>query len=234
MAADVWRCPTSVGDVVVRQTTRVDGDFHLQRVGADELDARRRRVLDAPWTMLEEVHGTAVVTVDRPGAGDGEPGDVLVTDVPDAALGVWTGDCAAVVVVAPDGRFGAAHGGWRGLAHGVLNVLVDAVDPADRGGLRGVIGPVIGPCCYEFGAAELELVASALDVEPAAVSGRTSWGAPSLDMAAAVSTALGRRGVRIERLAACTRCDDRYFSHRRGDTGRHVTAAWRRAPEPTR
>lgn len=229
MADVVWRCPTRAGEVVVHQTCRADGDFHRERVEPARLEARRRQVVDAPWTMLDEVHGADVVAVDRPGAGDGAVGDVLVSDVDRAVLGVWTGDCAAVVAVAPGGRHGAAHAGWRGLVGGVLEELVGAVDPGGRGGVRALLGPVIGPCCYEFGRPQLEHVATALGTDPAAIRGRTTWGTVSLDVPAAVAVVLERHGVDVdvERAAACTRCDDRYFSHRGGDLGRHVTAVWR-------
>ena len=222
MASVVWRCPTAAGDVVVVQSTRGDGDFHRDRVDRATLDARRRRLVDAPWTMLAEVHGCDVVTVDAPGAGDGSVGDVAVTDLAGTVLGVWTGDCAPLVAVAPGGRVAAAHAGWKGLAGGV----VDAVDPAGAGGVRAFLGPAIGPCCYEFGAAELAIVAAGVRGGAPTV-GTTTWGTVSLDIQAAVATALARHDVALEGGGPCTCCDDRYFSHRGGDPGRHVTAAWR-------
>jgi copper oxidase (laccase) domain-containing protein len=232
VAEVVWRCSTGAGEVTVHQSTRADGDFHRDRVTAADLERRRRHLLDAPWTMLDEVHGTEVVAVAAPGAADGAVGDVLVTDQPRAVLGVWTGDCAPVVVVAPDGRFGAAHAGWKGLAGGVLDVLAVAVGAGGAGGLRAYLGPVIGPCCYEFGRPELATVARGLGVEVEAITGCTRWGAISLDVPAAVTLGLGRRAIPLDRHPSCTRCDRRYFSHRRGDPQRHVTAAWRAPAAP--
>jgi copper oxidase (laccase) domain-containing protein len=225
VAAVAWRCPTARGDVVVVQSTRADGDFHRDLVGAATLRRRRRDLVDAPWTMLAEVHGCEVVTVAAPGEGDGAVGDVAVTAASGAVLGVWTADCAPLVAVAPDGRFGVAHAGWRGLAAAVVDVLVDAVDPRRAGGVRAHLGPAIGPCCDEFGPAELALVAAAAGGAP--VTATTTWGTPSLDVPGAIAAMLARRGVELDRSGACTRCDERYFSHRRGDRGRHVTAAWR-------
>jgi copper oxidase (laccase) domain-containing protein len=37
-----------------------------------------------------------------------------------------------------------------------------------------------------------------------------------------VRVALAAIGVSLQRLGGCTRCDRRWFSHRRGDTGRQV------------
>ena len=136
MAEVAWRCPTAGGDVVVVQSTRADGDFHRDLVHTATLERRRRALVDAPWSMPAKVLGCDVVTVSAPGAGDGAVGDVAVTAESGAVLGVWTGDCAPLVAVAPDGRFGVAHAGWRGLAARVIDVLVDAVDPRRAGGLR--------------------------------------------------------------------------------------------------
>ena len=98
--------------------------------GADLVDAatlarRQRAVLDRPWTWLAEIHGTRVVTVDRPGDGAGEIADGCVTADPGAALGIWVGDCAPVAFISREGVIGAAHAGWRGLVAGVLTATVD-------------------------------------------------------------------------------------------------------------
>src|SRR6266852_3751971 len=40
------------------------------------------------------------------------------------------------------------HVGWRGLLAGIVGEGVRALGP---GRLAGVVGPAIGPCCYEVG-----------------------------------------------------------------------------------
>jgi copper oxidase (laccase) domain-containing protein len=45
---------------------------------APEIEARRRAVVDAPWTWLRQVHGDTVVTVSGPGAGVADVDDVDV------------------------------------------------------------------------------------------------------------------------------------------------------------
>lgn len=212
----------------MRVSTRADGDFHLDRVPPAELDARRRGLVDLPWTMLDERHGTGVVVVDRPGGGDRRTGDVLVTDLDHAALGVWVGDCAPVVLVAPDGRFAAVHAGWRGLAAGILDVACDALALRPASGAVAFLGPVIGPCCYEFGDDDLAAVAHAVGCSPEAVAGTASSGGRALDLRAAVRHALARRRVPLHADAPCTGCGGAHFSHRvRADPERHVVVAWR-------
>ncbi len=190
-----------------------------------ELEARRRRFVDLPWTMLDEHHGTTTVRVDRPGAGDGERGDIAVTDLDDAVLGCWVGDCAPVVLVGAERSFAVAHAGWRGLAEGVVERAVAALgEPL----AAAVLGPVIGPCCYEFGGADLRRVARGVESDVATVAGRTLDGRVALDVPAAVAVACGRHGVIVERIGGCTGCSYPGFSHRvRRDPQRHVVAVWR-------
>lgn len=212
------------GAVHVRCSTVVDGDFHPTRVSPGELEVRRRHLVDLPWTMLAQHHGVTVVEVDVPGAGDGAAGDVAVTSVHGAVLGCWVADCAPVVIVGDSGRIAAAHAGWRGLAGGVLDVAANAVgEPL----ATVVLGPTIGPCCYEFGAADLRRVAAGLGVSPATVTSATTSGAVALDIPAAISGFAERHGARLEVLGGCTGCTYPGYSHRvRGETSRHVVAVW--------
>lgn len=213
------------GSVVrVRCSTRHDGDFHRERVPFDELERRRRLLVDRPWTMLDEHHGVTVRDVTFPGEFDGATGDVLVTGVPGAVLGCWVADCAPVVLVGSDERVAVAHAGWRGLAAGVLDVAVEALgEPLDR----VVLGPVIGPCCYEFGADDLERVAVGVGLGPDEVRGRTGDGRPALDVPGAVSAFARRWGAPVSVIGGCTGCGYPGYSHRvRRDLERHVVAVW--------
>ena len=62
------------------------------------------------------------------------------------------------------------------------------------------------------------------------VTATTSWGTPSLSMPAVVAAACNAGGSGFVDLSHCTRCSTAghepvWFSHRRGDRGRHVVAA---------
>src|SRR5256885_1260185 len=91
-----------------------------------EVEARRRAVVDLPWTWLRQVHGDRVVVVTEPGGGAGQRADAAVSARPGCALAILTADCAPVALVA-DGVVGVAHAGWRGLVDGVLERTVEAV-----------------------------------------------------------------------------------------------------------
>lgn len=210
--------------VHVRCSTRDDGDFHRIDVPFPELERRRRAFVDLPWTMLAEHHGVDAREVARPGEHDGAPGDVMSTGRFGAVLGCWVGDCAPVVVVGERGRVSVAHAGWRGLAAGVLDVAIDAV--AERVD-QVIIGPTIGPCCYEFGRDDLDAVAAGMRLPSDLVTAVTSDGAPALDVPAAVGAVARRLDVELVRLGGCTGCEYPGYSHRvRRDPQRHVLAVW--------
>jgi YfiH family protein len=177
------------------------------------------------WTWLRQIHGAELVIVDRPGQWSGAEADAAIVTVPEAAVAVHTADCVPIVLAAPD-VVGVVHAGWRGLAAGVVD---EAVAAMRRAAPDGEVGAVIGPCirveCYEFGPSDLDRVAASLGD---AVRGRTSSGAPALDLTAGVNIALRRSGVTsIDDDGSCTACDRRWFSHRaRGETARQAAVAW--------
>ena len=203
-------------------STRADGDFHRTGCDFEQLEARRRSFVDLAWTQLDQRHGVGVVGVDRPGAGDGAVGDIAISSIDDAVLGCWVADCAPVVLVGARAQFAVVHAGWRGLADAVLGAAFDAFDEPVVGAL---LGPTIGPCCYEFGATELPSVAAGVGAGVDVVTGSTSAGALALDVPAAVRSAC--RPLDLQVLAGCTGCEFPGFSHRaHRDPQRHVVAAW--------
>jgi YfiH family protein len=191
-----------------------------------EVEARRRAVVDLPWTWLRQVHGDRVVVVAEPGGGAGEPADAAVTDRPGCALAILTADCAPVALVAPEGVVAAVHAGWRGVAAGVVERTVQTMRDRGASEVLALLGPCIRSECYEFGASDLEHVAQRLGAEVRAVAAN---GAPALDLPAAVRTALAHAGVReVDDVGACTGCSPGYFSHRtRRELQRQAMVVWR-------
>jgi polyphenol oxidase len=192
--------------------------------GAAGVVAARRAVVDLPWSWVRQVHGAGVLTVTSPGAGAGEVADAVVTRVVGAAVAVQVADCAPVALLAPD-AVGVVHAGWRGLVAGVVPAAVAALRELTAAPVRAVVGPCIGPECYEFGRDDLELVVGA--VGPA-VRGRTREGGAALDLPAArseASTAAGVDDVAVE--GGCTACAEGWWSHRaRQDGARQAVVAW--------
>src|SRR5437763_16305628 len=100
------------------------------------------------------------------------------------------------------------HCGWRGLAGGIVEKAVGRFDERPR----AVIGPGIGPCCYEVGPEVLE----AFEDLDGVAEGRM------LDLKAIARRKLEGGGVEgVEDVDLCTSCrEERLFCHRRHDGGR--------------
>jgi hypothetical protein len=161
-----------------------------------------------PIARATQVHGKTVVAVRDPiGAGEtrlvGE-GDVLVTARTDVALVVQTADCVPILLQAARG-VAAVHAGWRGTAvraaaEGVRALAAESGDAPSS--FRAVLGPAIGPCCYEIGGE----VAAAFAGD---FLRRSCGGKYRLDLKGANRAQLEEEGVLPERIAVlpyCTHC----------------------------
>jgi len=201
-----------------RFTERSDGD--LSSVGSAGL----RAVVDRRWTLLDQVHGAGVVHVDEPGQGSGVAGDVAVTTAFDTAVAVRSADCVPIALLSEQGPVAVVHAGWRGLVAGVIESAVAAL--GDCGAVHAVLGPHIGPECYEFGADDLEMVVTRYGESARSTTRR---GRAALDLGAAVEAALEASGAVSTRLGGCTSCEiGRYWSHRgRGEESRQGVVVWR-------
>ncbi len=206
-------------------TERSDGDFHID-AEPEGLAARRREVMDGTWAVVRQVHGARVLdAADIAGsAADAPEADGVVTEVPGQPIAVQGADCAPLAFITDVGPIAVAHAGWRGLEAGIVDSVVGAL--AERGGTvtKIVVGPVIGPECYEFGSDDLDTVADALGET---VRGVTSSGTPALNMRAAITAACIGAGVDdVEFARGCTACGDDGYSHRaRQEPQRHALVA---------
>ena len=224
------------GGARARFTGRAEGDLghagqYVTEV-APQVAARRRKVLDLPWTWLRQVHGDAVVVVERPGEGAGTRADAAVTAAPGCALAVLTADCAPVAVASPEGVLGAVHVGWKGLEAGVLERTLEAMGALGASTFTAALGPCIGAECYEFGQDDIERIAARVAPE---VRARTATDRPALDLAAGIRAVLGREAVALYDVSRCTACSGTgpgrsadYFSWRaRKERERQVVVVWR-------
>lgn len=231
-----WPAP---GNVHALATTRAGGvslppydSFNLGDHVGDKPSAvaRNRELLRAflpsepRW--LKQVHGTVVAAADKlDGVAEA---DASVAFESGAVCAVLTADCLPVLFCDRQGtRVAAAHAGWRGLAAGVLEASVAAMqcDPAD---ILAWLGPAIGPQAFEVGeevraafVRDLPITASAF------VPGQPGkWLA---DIYALARLRLARAGVsRVFGGEYCTYTDaGRFYSYRRDKaTGRMAALIW--------
>ena len=182
---------------------------------------------DAPrW--LDQVHGVDIVGADA-AAFSGSADGAITAEVSVVCV-VMTADCLPILLCDRSGTHVAAvHGGWRGLAAGVLEAAITAfVDRGVRpGDLLCWLGPAISQAAYEVGAD----VRDALDRDGDAVALTPNpAGRWQLDLCALARTRLQKSGIEaIYGGGYCTHADAaRFFSHRRdGICGRQATLIWR-------
>lgn len=197
--------------------------LNLGRATADEperVDENRRRLCAEVGAQSEALamnyqHHSADVLRAKAGSR-GERADGLWTDERGLPVLALAADCLPIALARANGgrpALAVLHAGWRGLVAGIAGEGVKALG----GGLVGaVVGPGIGPCCYEVG-------------EEVAAPFRRAFGMGlyrdgKLDLWSAAERALRASGVaRVDRVDLCTACNpDQFFSHRRDDglTGR--------------
>jgi YfiH family protein len=212
-------------------TTRADGNLSSVGDAAAGLGEAARERLRTHLGLRRlargyQVHGTTVLrsrsddeipahdstTAQPPVDADGQ-----ATSVAGIGTLVLTADCLPVALGAT-GAVAMVHAGWRGLAAGILEEGVRAVrELGGDGEIVAVVGPGAGPCCYEVG-------------EEVHVSfGGAHRAGRNIDLKAIARERLLAGGVaEVRDVAACTICDQRFFSYRRegARAGRQGGVAW--------
>ena len=184
------------------------------------------RLLPSEVRWLNQVHGTDVVSWDK-AQGPGIEADAIVSNHPGQVCAVLTADCLPVLFCDRTGtHIAAAHVGWRGLAAGIQQNTVLAMDckPAE---VMACLGPAIGPRAFEVGQ---DVDDAFVKQNPESTTAFKSQGDRWIaDLSQLARQALSRVGVRrVFGGVDCTYSDpERFFSYRRdGITGRMVSLAW--------
>lgn len=100
-----------------------------------------------------QIHSDIVNLVNEDNIGQKIEGDALITNISKVPLLVFTADCVPIGIIDKNNNaIGVVHAGWRGTYDKIAQKTIDKMlknfntDPKD---LICVIGPSIGPCCYE-------------------------------------------------------------------------------------
>jgi len=205
-------------------TTRAAGSFGLSstepvRDVMQRWTALRRDLVAAGPRLAtaHQVHGDRVILHGTGWEGwlradDGDGHAALERGV---GMAVSIADCVPVFLAHPSGAIALLHSGWRGTAARIIDRALDLL------GSRGIpspellmhLGPAICGECYEVSPEVVERLA-----------GRRVDVPTPVDLRAIIADQARVRGVRrITTSPSCTRCNnDRFFSHRAGDTGRQL------------
>jgi YfiH family protein len=231
-----WHAPPNVHAL---QTTRIGGfsrapydSLNLGSHVADApLDVARNRILlntlmpsEPVW--LEQVHGMVVANADS--ASCLPQADACIATHRSAVCVVMTADCLPVLLCDQQGTVvGAVHAGWKGLAAGVIEATVQAMNAPPQN-LMAWLGPAISQDAFEVGAEVREVFITADPQASAAfVAGQDGkWLADIYALARLRLNALGI--TKIFGGDYCTYLEaDKFFSYRRdGTTGRTGTFIW--------
>ena len=180
-------------------------------------------ILSVPRTgihFLDQEHKDRIITI-KENSGTNEYcagiADAMITDLPRQVLVIRTADCVPVLLF--DGKkriIGAVHSGWRSSFLGIAGKTVSEMkklgaNPVD---IRAFILPSISAGNYQVGDDFKEKFPSSVSVR---------GGKVYLDLWDSVGRSLTGAGVpegNILNSGICSFGDGRFFSHRRGDTGR--------------
>ena len=243
-----WTLPPGVRAVC---STRAGGassppfeSFNLgSHVGDDPRSVAANRQLlktqlgSARPVFLQQVHGVDMVALDRD-TPDGVVADACLAVDADLACTIMVADCLPILLTDRHGRaVAAAHAGWRGLAHGVVdNTLAQlcrqaCVAPSE---VLVWLGPCIGPTAFEVGAdvrdAFLAHDASATEHFKPREQHQGKWFAnlPGLARQRLASLGVSAISGNDGGFSWCTvHQSSRFFSYRRdGITGRFAACIW--------
>ncbi len=249
-----WPAPAAVRALQTTRQGGVSGGPYAalnlgDHVGDDPAAVERNRALlraglpaDPVW--LKQVHGNVVINAD--GAGGVPEADAAFAKKTGTVCAVMTADCLPLLLCDEAGTMvAAAHAGWRGLAGGVIEATVRAMDVAPER-LLVWLGPAIGPQEFEVGeevrqafmahhpaAAEAFVPRDVGRASPATAGtarptepGARKWLA---DIYFLARQRLALMGVtRVYGGGLCTYRDrERFYSYRRdGATGRMASLIW--------
>lgn len=231
-----WPAPKNVRAL---QTTRAGGisstpydSLNLgDHVGDAPLAVAHNRMLlntllpsEPVW--LEQAHGTLVANADH--ASCLPQADACIARHRAAVCVVMTADCLPILLCDKQGSVvGAAHAGWKGLAAGVIEATVQAMNVAPQN-LMAWLGPAISQDAFEVGD---EVRAAFIAVQPQAATAfipgqHGKWLADLYALARLRLNALGI--TQIYGGDYCTyRDSERFFSYRRDSaTGRMGSFIW--------
>lgn len=187
--------------------------------------------------VLNQVHGTRVLAVSRQTsledvraeAHRGADGVVVAPDAGQVAPLLCFADCMPLIFVGPEGAFGVAHAGWRGVMGEIAKEALDrlrAVSGVRPDEVNVYVGPHIRACCFEVS-------------DELASDFRQRFGVLAspkhrhVDLVASVRSTLEACGVSPDRICdarVCTSCNVQdFYSYRAegGQCGRHGAVAFR-------
>ncbi len=209
--------------------------FNLGKSTGDDLDhvKKNREKLFTDLNLpskpiwIRQVHGIDAISLDEDHE-NGVTADAVHTRKLHRICTILTADCLPILLAHRAGKEVAAiHAGWRGLAKGVIDSTIRALESKPEN-LLAWLGPAIGPQVFEVGPEVREaFLERGLIYEPAFLPHRDRWLANLYHLARINLNQLGVSAVSGGDL--CTYRDlRRFYSYRRdgAQTGRMASLIW--------
>jgi hypothetical protein len=106
-------------------------------------------------SILKQIHSNKVIHVTKDNlwqVGQEPEADAMITTEPGIMLGILTADCVPIIFVAEDNNIvGAAHSGWRGARHGIIENTAEMMRALGAENITAIIGACIRQPSYEVG-----------------------------------------------------------------------------------
>jgi YfiH family protein len=164
-------------------------------------------------------------------AGEPPEADAVIANRPGDICVVRTADCLPVLLCSRDGtEIAAIHAGWRGLAAGIIEATLDAMD-TPPGDLLAWFGPAISQAAFEVGPEVRESFGSWGRLD--GMFRPNERGRLQADLYGLAKARLAASGVRaVFGGGLCTYADEeRFYSFRRdGETGRMLSFIYLKKP----
>ncbi len=194
------------------------------------------KILTDHFFTVNQVHEDGILVIDNNHEDwhekQGLDYDGIITNMPGLAIGVKTADCVPIFLADKIKRVtGVVHAGWRGVS---LNIVARAIDifikkfNSELEDIIAVIGPSIGPCCYEVDKVVWKVMPEDTVRDPCLLKSdrRGKW---MMNLPKANQLQILHAGIPAKNIATahvCTSCHkDTFFSHRGegGQTGRQLS-----------
>ena len=186
----------------------------------------------------DQVHGTLLKSVSGPEEDAGEC-DGIFTCARNVVLSMYFADCTPLFFYdAARSAIGLSHAGWRGTVGDIASLSVKFME-SEYGSraedITAVIGPSIGPCCFEVGsevASEFESRLNKINIKEYISAAEAVGGKYHIDLKSVNRELLLKSGLKKENIHThliCTSCAvDVFYSYRRDrcDTGRMAALAF--------
>lgn len=186
---------------------------------------RLQQLLGCEPAWMSQVHSSDVVEANTQARATA---DASWTATAGVGCAVLTADCLPVLFCNAEGTVvAAAHAGWRGLAGGVLETTVSAMQTPGAA-LMAWLGPAIGPAAFEVGAEVREAFVSQHAEAVEAFLPSRNPGRFMADIYRLAEIRLAACGVSaVYGGGFCTVTDPRFYSYRQAaQTGRFASLVW--------